>query len=222
VIFPILSVPRIFRYTSLAGGDVAVRQGWRSALSYLRDAGIDPFPVLGGVPTRSVEVVDKMIAGDINTVDCCSCGRLFDAVAAILGVRLESNYEGQAAMQLEAIAEPTEQAYPFELNGDVVDFRPMIRALIKEADTHSTAAGRFHSTLANATVAVCDKVRTKTALTRVCLSGGTFQNALLVELTMERLRRHGFEVFLHSRVPANDGGLGLGQAVVAAHRLRTL
>ena len=208
-----------FRYTALAGGDTAVRQGWRSALAYLRDAGLDPFPVLRGVPARSLEVVDKMIAGGINTVDCCSCGRLFDAVAAILGVRLESNYEGQAAMQLEAIAERTEEAYPFDMDGDEIDFRPLIQALTKDAGQPAFAAGRFHSTLANATVAACDQQRTKTGLTRVCISGGTFQNALLVELTVERLRRCGFEVFLHARVPANDGGLSLGQAAVAARRV---
>jgi hydrogenase maturation protein HypF len=208
-----------FRYTSLAGGDTAVRQGWRSALAYLRDAGVDPFSVLHGVPSRSVEIVDKMIAAGINTVDCCSCGRLFDAVAAILGIRTESNYEGQAAMQLEAVAERTEEAYPFDFDGKEIDFRPAIRALVNEARQPALAASRFHSTVANATVGVCEKLRTQTGLTRVCLSGGAFQNALLAELSVERLRRHGFEVFLHSRVPTNDGGLSLGQAMIAARKL---
>jgi hydrogenase maturation protein HypF len=208
-----------FRYTPLAGGDTAVRQGWRSALAYLRDAGVDPYPVLARVLPRSLEVVDKMIEAKLNTIDCCSCGRLFDAVAAILGVRLESNYEGQAAMQLEAIAERTEEAYPFDFHGDVIDFRRTIQALVQQSAAPSIAAGRFHSTLANASTAVCGKLRDEFGLTRVCLSGGTFQNALLVELTVERLRRSGFELFLHSRVPANDGGLSLGQAVIAAHKL---
>jgi len=152
-------------------------------------------------------------------VDCCSCGRLFDAVAAILGVRLESNYEGQAAMQLEAIAERTEDSYPFDFDGNVIDFRPAIQALARDIARPSLAAGRFHSTVAQAAAEVCDKLRSKTGLTRVCLSGGTFQNALLVELTVERLQRSGFEVFLHSRVPSNDGGLSLGQAVIAAHKV---
>ena len=121
-------------------------------------------------------------------------------------------------MQLEAIAEPTQDHYPFDFDGDVIDFRPAIQALAQETGRPSFAAGKFHATLAHAAAEVCGKLRGQTGLTRVCLSGGTFQNALLVDLTVERLQRSGFEVFLHSRVPANDGGLSLGQAVIAAHR----
>ncbi len=208
-----------FRYVPLAGGDTAVRQGWRSALAYLRDAGLDPHPVLREVPGRAIDVVDKMIEGRLNTMDCCSCGRLFDAVAAILGVRLESNYEGHAAVQTEAIAERAVDAYSFDFDGDVIDFRETIRRLVRDRNQPAIAAGRFHNTLARAAAAACIQARVHTGLDRVCLSGGTFQNKLLLELTVEQLIGSGFDVFLHSRVPPNDGGLSLGQAAIAVKRL---
>ncbi|MEO8028804.1 MAG: carbamoyltransferase HypF, partial [Bryobacteraceae bacterium] len=162
-----------------------------------------------------------IIDSGINTVDCSSCGRLFDAAAAILGVRLESNFEGQAAMQLEAIAAPAQDGYPFDLDDRVIDFRPAIRALVDERANPAIAVGRFHATLANATAAACGQARASSGLRRVCLSGGTFQNALLIGLTVDSLQSLGFEVYLHARVPANDGGLSLGQAVIAARRLRS-
>jgi hydrogenase maturation protein HypF len=206
-----------FRYVPLPGGDAAVRQPWRSALAYLRDAGLDPAPILKDVPPRALDVVERMLAGRLNTVDCCSCGRLFDAVAAILGIRLEANYEGQAAMELEAIAEPTDEAYPFDLDGHIIDFRETVRAMVRDANVPALASSRFHNTLAKAALETCVKLRAQERLNRVCLSGGTFQNVRLLELTIGKLRAAGFEVYIHALLPPNDGGLCLGQAVVAHH-----
>jgi hydrogenase maturation protein HypF len=210
-----------FRYVPLAGGDTAVRQVWRSGLAYLRDAGTDAGFLAEHVPEKAWNVVGKMIEQRINTVDTSSCGRLFDAVAAILGIRTEANYEGQAAMQLEAAAERAEDGvYRFDLTDGQIDFRETIRSLARERARPGLAATRFHNTIARAILEVCNRIRASEHLNRVCLSGGTFQNFHLLGLTVDLLLGAGFEVFLHSRVPPNDGGLCLGQAVVANRRLR--
>ncbi len=217
-----------FRYTPLAGGDAAVRQPWRSALAYLQDAGVDTGFLAEGLRAQggqedAFRVVKSMLAHSINTVDTSSCGRLFDAVAAIAGVRLEVNYEGQAAMQLEELAVraglAAEDTYPFDISDGELDFRETIRCIARDRSQPALAAGRFHNTLAHAISEICARIAASEHLRRVCLSGGTFQNFHLLGLTVARLRSAGFEVFLHSRVPPNDGGLCLGQAVVANRRI---
>jgi len=218
-----------FRYVPLAGGDTAVRQVWRSALAYLLDAGCDtgrvPNVLAERVPAKARGVVEKMIARRINTVDTSSCGRLFDAVAAILGIRLEANYEGQAAMELEALADSFVardiEPYPFDVTGGEIDFRETIRHLAKDFENTTLASARFHETLARVIFEICGRIQTSDGLNRVCLSGGVFQNFTLLRSTVDLLRRAGFEVFLHARVPPNDGGLCLGQAAIANRRLQS-
>jgi hydrogenase maturation protein HypF len=214
------------RYVPLAGGDAAIREPWRAALAYLEDALGAPAHI-EGVPEERVRLVRQMIEKGVNTVPTSSCGRLFDAVAAIVGLRREVTFEGQAAMELEAIAEPGEEGrYPFEIESGAlwqVDFRPAIERI-----AHQTAAGvsrgeiaaRFHNTLAAAVVETCRRIRGEAGLGRVCLSGGTFQNVRLTESAAAGLRAAGFEVFLHSKVPPNDGGIALGQAAIAADLLQ--
>jgi len=210
-----------FRYVPLAGGDTAVRQVWRSALAYLRDASVDAAFLAEQVPEKAWNVVGRMIEQRVNTVDTSSCGRLFDAVAAILGIRMEANYEGQAAMQLEAAAADVDgEAYPFDLTDGQIDFRETIRSLVRERARPQLAAARFHNTVAAAILEVSTRIRASERLNRVCLSGGTFQNFRLLGRTVKLLRGAGFEVFLHARVPPNDGGICLGQAAVANRRLR--
>jgi hydrogenase maturation protein HypF len=214
------------RYVPLAGGDAAIRQPWRAALAYLDDA-LGSAAHIEGVPAERVRVVRRMIAGGVNTVPTSSCGRLFDAVAAIIGLRREVTFEGQAAIELEAIAEPGEVGfYPFEIAGGdpwQVDFRPAIERIAHESSAGvapGAMAARFHNTLAAAVVETCRRIRGKVGLGRVCLSGGTFQNVRLTESAAAGLRGAGFEVFLHSRVPPNDGGIALGQAAIAAELLK--
>ncbi len=204
------------RYVPLAGGDAAVREPWRSAVAYL-----GPGASIPGVPEARVRTVRSMIETVTNTVSTSSCGRLFDAVAAIAGVRREVNFEGQAAIELEAIADPAcTGRYPFEISGEELDFRPMIESIVRGHEPPPVIAARFHHTLAAAIHEMCVRLRTDTALHRVCLSGGTFQNMLLLGLTVRALEDSGFEVFLHRSVPPNDGGLALGQAAVAAARMQ--
>lgn len=216
-----------FRYVPLAGGDSAVRQPWRSALSHLRDtfgsaAASLELPLFSAVPPASISVVARMLSQNVNTVQTSSCGRLFDAVASIVGLRQETNYEGQAAIELEAVAvEGIDDAYPFEIGNGTsweIDVRPAIAAIVRDLSAE-TATGvisaRFHNMVVETVVRVCKRIRRQDALNSVCLSGGTFQNMYLLKRAAEDLRQAGFEVFRHTEVPANDGGLALGQAVIA-------
>ena len=226
------------RYVPLPGGDAAVRQPWRMALSYLRDAFGQQIPAtllrFPGVSPRQIELVDAMLAKHLNTVDTSSCGRLFDAVAAMLGLASEVTFEGQAAIALETFATRAasgnplsgDEPYPFDIGTTdpmVLDLRPTICAIADDL-THGqpaeTIAARFHNTLAAAIVEVCLRIREIDGLDSVCLSGGTFQNNFLLRSTISGLRRTGFAVYLHTQVPANDGGIALGQAVIASEQLR--
>jgi len=215
-----------FRYIPLAGGDTAVRQTWRPALAYLRDAGLSD-DALRGVDERQRAFVASMIEHGIQTVPTSSAGRLFDAVAALLGVRHEATFEAQAAIELEAIARGAEAdgAYEFDLTSGepmVVDFRSMIRSMVEDRERGTDVrliAARFHETIGRVIEEVCVRIRNDEGLNRVCLSGGTFQNWLLLGKTVNSLRSRGFEVFLHQHVPPNDGGISLGQAAVAAERM---
>ncbi len=163
-----------------------------------------------------------MIERRINTVETSACGRLFDAVASIVGVRDEVNFEAQAAIELEARAlAGIDGAYPFEIAAGSpwqIDVRPMIELIVRDvlaARPVGWIAAAFHNTVAAIIVEVCVRLRAAEGIDRVCLSGGTFQNVYLVERAVSLLRSQGFEVFLHSKVPPNDGGISLGQAVIA-------
>jgi hydrogenase maturation protein HypF len=215
-----------FRYIPLAGGDAAVRQPWRVALAYLHDAGIRD-ACLPDVDARDRALVTAMIERGINTVRTSSAGRLFDAVASLLGIRQEATFEAQAAIELETIARAAESdsAYRYDVaesNPLEIDFRPMIAAMVRDRECGipvARLAARFHETIAAVVEDVCVRIREEDALNRVCLSGGTFQNRLLLGNATRRLRQRGFDVFLHQHVPPNDGGISLGQAAVAAERL---
>ncbi|HYY69840.1 MAG TPA: carbamoyltransferase HypF [Terriglobales bacterium] len=215
-----------FRYVPLPGGDVAVRQTWRPALSWLRDTlGSEisgDLPLFHQVPERDIDLVSQMIARRVNTILTSSCGRLFDAVASLIGLRQEVTFEGQAAIELEMATQAgVEDAYSFEIdssNPAQIDVRPAIQNIVrdlKNGQTRGVIASRFHNTIAAVIAEVCRRIRGSDHLNRVCLSGGTFQNIYLLECAVALLRRLGFEVFLHSLVPPNDGGIALGQAVIA-------
>jgi len=209
-----------FRYVPLPGGDTAIRQPWRSALSYLADAELAGVPALEAVPEAQRRVVEAMLAGRVNTVDTSSCGRLFDAVSAILGIRLETTYEGQAAIELEAVAAPgITGEYPYSIDAGTIDFRGTIRAIARDESPREVRSARFHNTVSAAITETCRRMREWDRLIQVCLSGGTFQNAYLLSHTAQLLRTAGFQVFTHAKVPPNDGGLSLGQAVIASSLL---
>src|SRR5208337_4002898 len=157
-----------------------------------------------------------------------SCGRLFDAVAALIGVRQQVNYEAQAAIELEMaiLASEDETGYPLELlpEGDrwIIGTRTLFEALLDDLGRNLPARAisrRFHNGLVEGLVQLATLLRKKTALGRVCLSGGTFHNVYLSQRLEARLSEAGFEVFTQKEVPSGDGGLSLGQALAAAARL---
>ena len=222
-----------FRYIPLAGGDQAVREPWRLALSYLLDAfgarldSID-LPLLARVPSKKLATVKSMIERGINTVQTSACGRLFDAVASIAGVRDEVNFEAQAAIELEMAAlEGVDALYPFEIGAGEpwqIDMRPAIEAIVKDVLARKPTgwiAAAFHNTVAAIIAEVAERIRKSDGISRVCLSGGTFQNVYLLKRALTALRTRNFEVFLHAQVPPNDGGISLGQAVIANHAIQT-
>src|SRR5579885_2526484 len=220
------------KYIPLAGGDAAVRLTWRAALGYLTDtfgAASPPasLPLWEQVPEKKTNALRALLARGAGTVRTSSCGRLFDAVASIIGLRQEANFEAQAAIELETISEDGwDGSYPFEIENSEpwqIDLRPTISAIVADLGRECSLAriaAAFHSTVAAIIVEVCRRLRALEGLNQVCLSGGTFQNMRLLERAARGLRKQGFELFLHARVPANDGGIALGQVVVANAVLR--
>jgi hydrogenase maturation protein HypF len=219
-------------YVPLPGGSAAIREPWRMAVSYLQaafGAGLLKLaiPFLKQIPQPKILTILQMMDRRVNSPLTSSCGRLFDAVAALINVRHEVNYEGQAAIELEMCRDEAfeGQPYPFAINeaGSIlqIDSRPLFRAVVEDLLDGATAgrvSQRFHDGLIGALSRLAQILRERTSLNSVCLSGGTFQNAFLATRLEQQLRRMGFDVFTHSQVPAGDGGLSLGQAVVAAHR----
>jgi len=167
-----------------------------------------------------------MMATKTNCPETSSMGRLFDAVASLLRLRDKTNYEGQAAIELEQIADAAVgEKYDLEISGDGSIIRPqiMIRRAVEDLLSGippRTISAKFHLGIADLIANISRRVRDERKLTRVVLSGGVFQNVWLTRATSSSLKAAGFEVFTHARVPANDGGISLGQAAIANARLR--
>lgn len=220
-----------FEYVKMPGGDVAAREGWRMAIAYLQLSAVScRLSALSKIGEDKLLLVRQMITKDINCPRTSSCGRLFDAVAAITGIRMENSFEGQAAMELEQLADESEKGvYESRVTSheslDVISFAPTIRAILKDLGSGISPgiiSMRFHNTIINALSVACDKIgerQTTNDERRVCLSGGCFQNAILVRGLKKSLVDRGFTVYTHSLVPPNDGGIALGQAAIAAHSL---
>ncbi|MBA3297979.1 MAG: carbamoyltransferase HypF, partial [Acidobacteria bacterium] len=218
------------RVVALPGGEQAVREPWRMALSHLADAGESFDDLIPHDRHAAAKLLIRMMERRINTPMTSSAGRLFDAVAALAGVRDIVSFEGQAAMDLEWLAATAtdDGEYPHDLftmeGRTVVDTRPMIRAVATDARAGRSGgviARRFHRGLAAAVANVCSTLAKSSGIDRVVLTGGVFLNGLLTTECTARLERAGLRVFRHRLVPPNDGGLSLGQLVVAAARLST-
>jgi hydrogenase maturation protein HypF len=226
------------RYVPLPGGDSAVRRPYRSALAHLWAAGSEwagSLPPVAACPPAELALLQRQLETGFNTVLTSSMGRLCDAVAALAGVCQVASYEAQAAIELESLidnntfqhrAEPNESNYAFHcIDGGsmtIVDPAPLIRQVAADVQMGRSAgwiAGQFHAALVALIVRLSNVVRAETGLGRVALSGGVFQNAVLLAGAVRELRRAGFTVLVHQRVPPNDGGLALGQAIVAARQL---
>ena len=203
----------------LPGGDAAAREPWRMACAWRMAAGGDPRPLRGVDPDRW-RAIARLAETGVAAPPTTSVGRLFDAVAALCGLRLEVSYEGQAAMELEAACDASERgAYPLEPVSGVLDARETILAVERDVArglATGVIAARFHHALADATADDCARLAADRGLDAVVLSGGAFQNRRLLERTAERLARAGLRVLVPERLPPNDGGISFGQAAVAA------
>jgi hydrogenase maturation protein HypF len=201
----------------MPGGAAAIRQPWRMAAAYLNEdaRGLD---VLRRNESRWADVV-TMARGGVNSPLTSSAGRLFDAVAAALDVRDTVNYEGQAAIELEQLADPhVEDRYRARIEYGRIHGGDLIRAAVddlRKGVERPVIAARFHNGVVDAIARTCVVLRDATDVDVVALSGGVFQNVLLLTRTVDALEHNGFHVLTHSRVPPNDGGISLGQAAVA-------
>lgn len=216
-------------YVPLPGGDACAREPWRAAAAHLAAAygdGVDDLslPLLDRVGAQRWSVIQRMMQRRVACPLTSSVGRLFDAVAAIVGLHDVARFEGQAAMALADVADrATEATYPIEYraagDGWIVETAPIIRAVADDVGAGRSVAeiaGAFHNALRDLVVETVARVAKDREVRRVALTGGVFQNALLAERAADALERRGFDVLLHRRVPCNDGGLALGQAYVAA------
>jgi hydrogenase maturation protein HypF len=220
-----------FEYVPLPGGDTGIREPWRMALSYLvRTYGVSSVPAelpfLSQIDPYKVSVVTQQIVKQINAPLTSSAGRLFDGVSALIGLCNVIDYEGQAAIRLEKIADSKEEyLYLYEIirekPGYKIDVSQMIAAITEEVLSGRDApriAGAFHRTVADITRNICMLLREETGINQAVLSGGVFQNRLLLELVLTALEKAGFHVYIHSKVPTNDGGISFGQAAIALRK----
>jgi hydrogenase maturation protein HypF len=209
------------------GGDAAVRQPWRMALAHAVDAGLETEALrLLDPRERPLAIVHGQLRAGVAAPWTSSAGRLFDAVAALAGICADATYEGQPAMLLEQASSASASAYPVEVALEdgrlVLDTRPIVAGVIRDllADVRlSEVGGRFHRTMALGIAVLVEQVREGTGLRRVCLGGGVFQNELLLTQAVEELEAKGFEVFVPREVPVGDGGIALGQVLVAGARI---
>ena len=199
---------------ALPGGDRATKEIDRLAFSLLYAAGCDT----SFIP--AAETYRAMLAAGLNCPLSSGMGRLFDGVAAILGVKTRCSYEGQGAILLEAAARDDGGTYPILLSGRplVFDWREMVHAIVQDRQRGTETgviAARFMNTLVEMAVKMAVAAREETGLNRVCLSGGSFQNMYIMHRLPDRLRDDGFQVYHHSRVSTNDEGIALGQLMIA-------
>jgi hydrogenase maturation protein HypF len=217
-------------YIPMPGGAKAIREPWRMAAVYLHRALGDDFlkldlPFVQNMDRKAWATLRSMARSGTNSPETSSMGRLFDAVSSLLGLRNNVNYEGQAAIELEAAASRSvAQAYEFEIDAgrNLIKAEAVIRRAVEDLLDGVSAAevsAKFHLEVAHLIASLARHLRDERRLNRIVLSGGVFQNMFLLERTCRMLEDDGFEVFTHHRVPTNDGGISFGQAAVANARL---
>ena len=211
------------RYFALPGGDIAVRNPARIALSLLHTCRMDWDPTLPSVShfsSNEIQIIKNQINRNINTPLTSSMGRLFDAVSSLLGIHQTVTYEGQAAIELENCASADETgSYEFAIVGDTLDHQPVVESILRDISTGistSIISARFHNAVSNLCLSVVQNISKETSLRTAALSGGVWQNALLFSKTVKLLESHGFKVLTHQKVPTNDACISLGQAAIAA------
>jgi len=213
----------------MPGGSMAIKEPWRMAFAYLFEAFGDEAMQLDWLKRRDHQkhgILKRMLEKRVNSPLTSSMGRLFDAVSSLLSIRDTVNYEGQAAIELEMAADAkVKEEYPFKIQETqrpmIVDPIEMVKGIVQDlirGFPRSFISGKFHRTIARLVVETCRRIRLESGLDRAVLSGGVFQNTLLLEWVFHGLKQAGFEVYTHHLVPTNDGGISLGQAVIAHMR----
>jgi hydrogenase maturation protein HypF len=220
-----------FEYVPMPGGAAAIKKPYRMALGYLYSLLGDielPGP-LQNLNLAEIDIIKRQIQHKINCPLTSSVGRLFDAVAAISGMGYEIDYEAQAAIELEMLGaryidSNKHDVYPFNIelkdSFRIVRLGKLFEAVLSDVKQNITVpeiSAKLHKTVAAIAVQTCQNIAEETGLKQVALSGGVFQNRLLLGLTRKQLEKAGFEVYTHHIVPCNDGGISLGQVVIAQH-----
>lgn len=212
-----------FDYLPVPGGDRAVDEPWRMAYSFLykyfgEPGMISSLPAFAKIDAKELLTVKRMIDENINSPLSCGAGRLFDAVSAILNICPVSGFDSEAPVRLEnAIMTETDEFYPYE-TGERIIFKKTIGSILNDLGRSdiSLISARFHNSVVMAIVETCMEIRKKTGLNKVALSGGVFQNSYILGRTCILLKKNKFDIYTNQLVPANDGGVSLGQLVIAA------
>ena len=221
-------------YLPLPGGEAAVKKPYRTAVGYLYrlfgPAGLTKAAAcLRDVEGSEIDLIKQQIDRRLNTPETSSAGRLFDAVAALSGVRKSIQYDAQAAIELEMAAEgiDSDALYPFDIDGNgavrVIRLAKLFQSILDDMDIGVTVpevSARFHNTMVDITLTICEGIKQDTGINTVALSGGCFMNRRLLRQSINRLEKSGFDVYAHKDVPTNDGGISLGQIAVAAESLK--
>jgi hydrogenase maturation protein HypF len=211
-------------YVNIQGGEQAIKEPWRCAASYVKALGYDPLQIIQGVEREKIEVVTQALNVGVNCFLSSSIGRLFDAVSALIGIRNNITYDGQAAIELEnAIEEEMDDSYSYnisEIDGEFyIQYKDIIEGILKDIERKeliSKISAKFHNSLAEAACALVGKLREKEAINKVVLSGGVFENQYLLKRIYKSLVKRGFQVFYNEQIPINDGGLSFGQLHAAS------
>jgi len=214
-----------FDYIPMPGGDMVVEEPWRMAFSYLYNyygdtLDYDSIPVFRTIDGQKFRLVREMIQKGINCPLSSGAGRLFDAVSALIGICPVTSFDSEAPMRLEsAINSENDHYYPFTIGKSVV-FAEMLKAIIADMQHSdvSLISAKFHNTVAQVILEVSESIKKVTSLEKVVLSGGVFQNKYLLEKTIQKLTQKMFKVYTNHQVPVNDGGISLGQLVVASKK----
>ena len=219
-------------YLPLPGGAAAIKKPYRTATGYLLkllgDRALDPkLSFLKQADAVEIELIKRQVETGLNSPLCSSMGRLFDAVSALIGIRGEIDYEGQAAIELEmsaydAVGKVGGKSYPYSITKDkdinIIRLKELLSAVVEDlyrGVPKATISTMFHNTVAQMIRDVCQSIADRTKINQVALSGGVFQNRLLLRKVVPLLESAGFSVLTHKQVPCNDGGISLGQSVIA-------
>jgi len=215
-----------FDYIPMPGGDLVTKEPWRTAVSYLYNVYGREFlefdlPFLKDISKDKLNLILLAIDKKINCPESSSAGRLFDAVAAISDICPISNFHAEAPMRLEAaIEKDIEESYEFSV-GEIISFENTIKQIVNDVQNSvekSVIAAKFHNTIINCIFVLAGKIRKERNVNKVVMSGGSFQNAYILKKVEQLLKKNGFTVYAHEKVPTNDAGIALGQLAIAAKR----